>query len=169
MLKNNRNIVLILDNIRSSHNVGSIFRTAEGLGVSKIYLCGITPYPEVLNDKRLPHLILRTTNKIDKTALGSTKLISYDYCSDSYELINKLKNDGFKIVSLEQDQRSKYLDQTKIESKKIALVIGNEVNGVDLKILDLSDLIVEIRMLGKKESFNVVQAAAIALYQIAFN
>ncbi len=169
MLKNNRNIVLILDNIRSCHNVGSLFRTAEGLGVSKIYLCGITPYPKIANDSRLPHLISKITNRIDKTALGSIDLINYEYSEATLSIINKLRKKGFKIISLEQSPRSKYLDHTNIGAKKVALVVGNEVSGVDLKVLDQSDLIIEIKMLGKKESLNVVQATAMALYHLTFN
>lgn len=169
MLKNNRNIVLILDNIRSCHNVGSLFRTAEGLGLKEIYLCGITPYPKITNDSRLPHLISKITKKIDKTALGSINLIDYYYSENSFNVINKLKKKGYKIFSLEQDPRSQYLDQAKINFKNIALVVGNEVSGVDLNILEQSDLIIEIRMLGKKESLNVVQAAAMALYNLTFN
>ncbi len=164
MVKNNRNIVLILDNIRSAHNVGSLFRTAEGLGLRKIYLCGITPYPKVLNDSRLPHQILKATKQIDKTALGSVDLISYDYYKEALKLVNELKKDNYLILALEQAKDSIFLDQIKTSSSKIALIVGNEINGVEQKVLNSCHHIIEIKMFGKKESFNVVQAAAMALF-----
>lgn len=160
------NLVLILDNIRSCYNVGSIFRTADGLGVSHIYLSGYTPYPLMTNDERLPHIAVKLDKSIAKTSLGAEKYIEWTYSQDVKDVILKLKNEGFTIICLEQTPNSVDIKNLKLNSNKIALVLGNEVLGVDDNIIQLSDICLEIPMKGRKESFNVSVAAAIACYEL---
>jgi 23S rRNA (guanosine2251-2'-O)-methyltransferase len=144
-------LILVLYNIRSRENVGSIFRTADAAGVSKIYLCGITPMP--------PH------EKISKTALGAEEFIPWEYCKQSWRLLAKLKKGGINIVALEQTKESK--DIFKFNPKfPLALVLGNEVRGLSPKILKYCDDVVHIPMYGRKESLNVAVATGIALYAI---
>jgi tRNA G18 (ribose-2'-O)-methylase SpoU len=146
-----KEIHLVLCNIRSRENVGSIFRTADAVGVSKIYLCGITPTP--------PH------EKISKTALGAEEFVDWEYCKDTWRLLGKLKKDKINIVALEQTKES--TDLFKFKSKfPLALVVGNEVNGLSPQILKYCDKKISISMYGKKESLNVSVAVGIALYQL---
>ena len=161
-----RDIVLIAENIRSIHNVGSLLRTAEGLGCKKVYLTGYTPYPKQINDSRLPHLADKISRQISKTALGAESIA--EYFEDIVILIGQLKKTGYKILSLEQTKGS--LDITSYKpSQKCALIVGNEVDGVSEKTIKKSDIWLEIPMFGKKESFNVVQATAMALFYLRFN
>lgn len=154
MLK--KDIVVVLDNIRSTYNVGSIFRTADAAGVDKLYLCGITPCP--------PH------PKIAKVALGAEKYVSWEHYSLTWRLLKTLHKEGYYIVALEQGSRTKDIFHIKkIPHQKIALVIGPEVRGISSKILKRADLQLEIPMEGKKESLNVAVAFGIAIYKIAFN
>jgi 23S rRNA (guanosine2251-2'-O)-methyltransferase len=162
-----RNIVLIAHNLRSAHNVGSLIRTCEGLGVSEVYLTGYTPYPKLADDKRLPHLSNKVDARIAKTSLGAEKLVSLSHYEDVVKLIDKLKAGGFRAVALEQDKLSISLPEF-MPPKKIALIVGREVEGIEPDVLRICDDIIEIPMLGKKESFNVVQAAAMAIYHIRF-
>jgi tRNA G18 (ribose-2'-O)-methylase SpoU len=156
-------IVVIAHNIRSTHNVGSIFRTAEGFGVTKIILSGYTPYPAIKNDPRLPHISNKLTSQIHKTALGAEEMVPFEY---SEEIPLKfLKESGFRLVALEQNGRSVALSDYKTP-KKIALLIGEEVHGVTADLLEQCDDIIEIPMVGKKESFNVSVATGIALYAL---
>lgn len=151
--------VVVLDNIRSTFNVGSIFRTADCLGVSKIYLCGITPAPQ---DR-----FGRARADIAKVSLGAEKTIAWEQSSDTAELIKKLKKEGFKIISVEQDARSVDYRELKIKNtENIALVMGNEVNGVSPEVLKCSDIIAEIPLRGEKESLNVLVAFAVAGFRI---
>lgn len=159
-------IIVLAHNIRSTHNVGSIFRTSEGLGIDKIILSGYTPYPEIQNDKRLPHIKNKITQQIHKTALGAEKEIPFEY-KDSLDLIT-LKNAGYKIIALEQSSKSIKLPDFKLNDQKIALLLGEEVKGIDTDILNQCDYILEIPMFGKKESFNVSVAAGMALYNLRF-
>lgn len=154
-------IVLLLHNIRSTHNVGSIFRTAEGFGVGRIILSGYTPYPRLEKDTRLPHIADKLTSQIHKTALGAEEMVTFEY-QESPD-ITSLKKAGFRIVGLEQDERS-VLIQKYNRPEKIVLVLGEEVNGIESELRDLCDDIIEIPMQGKKESFNVSVALGIALY-----
>lgn len=147
----NRDFYVICDNIRSLENVGSIFRTADALGVTKIYLCGITGKP--------PH------HKISKTALGAEKDIPFEYEKQTLRLIKKLKKDRISIISLEQDKKSISYDKFKPKFP-IALVIGHEVKGVSKSILKESDRVIHLPMRGKKESLNVSVAFGIAGYEI---
>lgn len=163
-----KDVVVIAHNLRSAHNVGSIFRTCEGMGVKKLVLSGVTPYPEKADDPRLPHIYKRASRAINKTALGSENSISWEQSSNVESAIDKLKSAGYTIASLEQSPKSQPINRYSAPDK-IALIIGNEVSGISEKILKLSDVILEIPMKGKKESFNVAQAAAMALYSLIYN
>ncbi len=150
-MKKPKQFYVVVDNIRSLENVGSIFRTADALGVTKIYLCGITATPP--NDK------------IAKTALGAEKNIPFEYCKQTWRLVDKLKKAKVKIVSLEQSPKSILYTQFKPKFP-LALVIGNEVKGVSKKVLAQSDTIIHLPMLGQKESLNVSVAFGVAGYHI---
>ncbi len=144
--------VLILPNIRSGHNVGAIFRTADGAGVDKLYLTGYTPCP--------PH------TQIDKVSLGAEKFVSWEYKKQAGRLLKELKKAGYNMVALEQTKTS--ADVFKWKPKfPIALVLGNEKTGVSKSLLKYCDLAVEIPMKGKKNSLNVSVAAGIAMYRIS--
>lgn len=158
-------ISLILHNIRSAHNVGSIMRTADGFGISHIYFTGYTPYPAQKNDLRLPHIAYKISNQITKTALGAENNVQWTHCLELINLIEKLKTDKIDIIALEQDKKSLPLNDYK-SNNDIAILLGNEVDGLDRDVLSLCDKIVEIPMFGAKESFNVCQASAIAMYQL---
>jgi 23S rRNA (guanosine2251-2'-O)-methyltransferase len=157
-------IIIIAHNIRSTHNVGAIFRTAEGFGVKKIILSGYTPYPKLKIDTRLPHISEKLTSQIHKTALGAENLVPFEFF-ELPPLVN-LKDAGYRIVGLEQADRSISLHDYKAP-EKIALLIGEEVNGIEDALLDHCEDIIEIAMAGKKESFNVSVATGIALYALA--
>lgn len=156
-------LIVLLHNIRSTHNVGSIFRTAEGLGVSRIILSGYTPYPRIDNDSRLPHISEKLTSQIHKTALGAESLVPFEYRSEVP--IEKLKSEGYSIVGLEIDDRSIPIYDFDAP-EKMALLLGEEVSGIDDDHLNQCDFTVEIPMKGKKESFNVSVAAGIAIYEL---
>jgi tRNA G18 (ribose-2'-O)-methylase SpoU len=156
-------IDLILDNIRSCHNVGSIFRTADGLGIRHIYCVGITPHPQIENDPRLPHVAQRAHRQIAKTALGAEETMSFSRHDEITELFNK--NDQL-VVALEQADTSIRLDTFRYEGD-ITLILGNEPNGIQEKTLQQCDSIIEIPMKGSKESFNVSVAAGICMYQLS--
>ena len=159
-------LILIAHNIRSCHNVGSILRTADGIGVNKVYLTGYTPYPKLANGTRLPHLADRIEKQIEKTALGAQHSLQWEYSEDINPVIKQLQSSGITIAALEQSSESKNIDDFN-PPKKLALIAGNELEGLDDATLLSSDYIIEIPMRGKKESFNVAIASAIALYQIA--
>ncbi len=146
-----KNIYLVLDNIRSRENVGSIFRTADAAGVSKIYLCGITPCP--------PH------PKIEKASLGAETYVSWEYYRQTWRLVKELSGKKINIVALEQTKDSQNIFKFKPKFP-LALILGNEVDGVSPKILKYCDKVVSIQMFGKKESLNVSVATGIAIYQI---
>ena len=149
---------VICDNIRSLENIGSIFRTADALGVSKIFLCGISGRP--------PH------HKISKTALGAEQTIPWEYCKQTGRLIDKLKRDKINIIALEQDLPARQAGKKSVEYTKfspkfpLALIVGNEVKGVSRKILSKCDKIIELPMAGKKESLNVSVSFSVAGYYI---
>ena len=157
-------IIVIAHNIRSTHNVGAIFRTSEGFGVSKIILSGYTPYPALTHDSRLPHISRKLTDQIHKTALGAEAIVPFEY--QEVPDIGALKTAGYQVVGLEQDKRSIMLQNYKA-TDKIALVLGEEVEGITSDLRDLCDDLIEIPMVGKKESFNVSVAAGIALYALS--
>ncbi len=156
-------IIVIAHNIRSTHNVGAIFRTSEGFGVSRIILSGYTPYPRLAHDTRLPHIADKLTKQIHKTALDAEAIVPFAY--HEKPPLQQLQADGYTIVGLEQDTRAQLLP-TYQPPEKIALVLGEEVEGISTHIRDLCDDIIEIPMYGRKESFNVSVAAGIALYAL---
>ncbi len=162
-----REIVIIAHDMRSCHNVGSLLRTAEGLGVTKVYLSGYTPYPLDPQDKRLPHEANKIDKQISKTALGAEKLIPWEHHANVVELLKQLRASGFRIIALEQDAHSIPLP-TFVAPEKIAILLGREVEGIDPLLLAYVDQTIEIPMFGQKESFNVVQATAMALYHCRF-
>ncbi len=162
-----RKIVVIAHNLRSIHNVGSLLRTAEGLGIEEVFLTGYSPYPNQKDDARLPHQITKINSQISKTALGA-EIILGKHADDIFELINHLKAERYIISALEQDDRSIELNSYD-PPDKVALIIGREVEGIEKEILDQCDSILQIPMFGQKESFNVVQAAAMALYKLRFS
>ena len=146
-------LIVVLDNIRSLNNIGSIFRTCDAFLVSKIYLCGITAKPP--------------NRKINKTALGSTESVEWEYFKSTIKLIEKLKSEGVKIWSIEQVEKAQKLNYIeKIDSKlKHAIVFGNEIKGVDQKIIDISENTIEIDQYGTKHSLNVSVAAGIVIWK----
>lgn len=155
--------IVILNNVRSALNVGSIFRTSSGIGVQKIFLTGITPIPfetgkkfEGQNKKRKDFI---------KTSLGAEDEIAWEYRENILEVIKELKKDGFEIIALEQDEKSVDYKDLKVK-EKIALVVGSETDGVQKEVLNLCDQITEIPMLGLKESLNVTIAFAILAYRL---
>lgn len=154
-------IILLLHNIRSAHNVGSIFRTAEGFGINYIILSGYTPYPKSEQDARLPHIADKIDRQVHKTALGAEKMVPFVY-QESPD-IEPLKRAGYRIVGLEQDDRSIMLPSYR-PPDKVVLLLGEEVHGIEDRFRQLCDDLVEIPMSGRKESFNVSVACGIALY-----
>ena len=149
--------VIILPDIRSSLNIGSIFRTADAVGVNKIYLTGYTPAPI---DK-----FGRIDKQIAKTALGAEKTVAWEKVEDISKLLTKLKKDGFYIVAVEQADNS--VDYKKVKTKnKTAFIFGNEVEGLPKNILKKCDVIAEISMKGGKESLNISVSAGVALFRI---
>lgn len=167
MLSLDMDLILIAHNIRSTHNVGSILRSADGFGVKKIFFTGYTPYPTTQGDERLPHISAKITKQISKTALGAEKTVNNSHESDILELIKQLKNEGYLLIALEQDKNATLLPEFKPKEQKIALLLGEEVHGIENNLLKLCDQTVEIPMQGKKESFNVSVATGIALYALS--
>lgn len=156
-------IIVIAHNIRSTHNVGAIFRTCEGFGVKKIILSGYTPYPKTASDTRLPHIAEKLTLQIHKTALGAEVMVPFEHCE--IPNIEELRAQGYRIVGLEQDKKSILLPNYKTP-EKIALILGEEVEGIDTNLRNQCNDLIEIPMKGKKESFNVSVATGIALYNL---
>ena len=160
-------IILIAHNIRSTHNVGSLLRTSDGFGVSRVILSGYSPYPATENDVRLPHIRDKLTRDIHKTALGAELMVDFEYCDDLPVKLMDLKSNGFCIIGLEQTDSSILLpDYTPPE--RVALLLGEEVLGIKDELIALCDDIIEIPMRGQKESFNVSVAAGISLYHLCF-
>jgi 23S rRNA (guanosine2251-2'-O)-methyltransferase len=160
------NIVVIAHNIRSTHNVGAIFRTAEGFGITKIILSGYTPYPATVNDSRLPHIANKLTKQISKTALGAESIVPFDHLEEPP--LEELKSQGYRIVALEQADTSIPLSKYQ-PSGHVALLLGEEVEGIAADLLEQCEDIIEIPMVGQKESFNVSVATGIALYALTTN
>lgn len=160
MIPKKRDIRLLLDNIRSVHNTGSIFRTAETLGISKIYCVGTTPVP---TDR-----FGRKRKDFAKVALGAENMVGWEYLDGNGEatrLIKKLKKDGFEVIVLEQANGSVDYKKVRAEGKTL-VIVGNEVDGVSKSLLKLADKIAEIPIQGEKESLNAAVAAGIFLYRI---
>lgn len=167
MVGNERQLILIAHNLRSCHNVGSLLRTCDGLGVSKIFLTGYTPYPAVASDNRLPHLVQKLSRQIHKTALGAEDYVAWEHVEKFENVLSRLKATGFTVAALEQAKDSVQFPDYKPPGK-IAMIVGHEAKGIEPEILAACDLTLEIPMLGHKESFNVVQAAAMAFYHCRF-
>jgi len=145
-------VSVLMDNIRSAWNVGSIFRSADGFGLAHAYLCGITPTPE--NDA------------VRKTSLAAEDSVPWSYHKDALKLVKGLKKEGWRILALEEDQRATPLNHFSASTQRSVLIIGNEVTGVDPELLDLCDDILYIPMYGDKKSFNVATAFGIAAYEL---
>ena len=162
-----KRLVVVVHDVRSAHNVGSILRTADAMSVEKVYLTGYTPFPPAKNDPRLPHLRDKIGKKIAKTSLGAEKSITWAQDNDVFKLLRKLKRDGWTIIALEQTTSAKLL-QTATVRDKTALVVGSEIAGIEEDLLKLADKHLMIPMLGSKESLNVANATAIALYHMRY-
>lgn len=157
MKKKQIETVLILPDIRSAINVGAIFRTADAVGVNKIYLTGYTPKP-VNNFGKIQ-------KDIAKSALGAENYVPWEYKEKIISLINFLKKDGYTIIALEQNENS--IDYRRIKGvNKMAIIVGPEVEGLNKKIINKCDLIAEIKMYGQKESLNVSVACGIFLFKV---
>jgi 23S rRNA (guanosine2251-2'-O)-methyltransferase len=155
-------MIAILHHIRSMHNVGSIFRTADAVGIEKLYLCGITPAPK---DR-----FGNWRSQIAKVALGAERYVPWEYSASTVRLLKKLKKQGYQIFALEQHRNSTPYYRQKLSKgnrKKIALVVGNEVKGLSARVLKMADKILEIPMHGKKESLNVAVAFGIVAFHFA--
>ena len=146
-------LIVILDNIRSLNNIGSVFRTSDAFLIEKIYLCGITAKP--------PH------KDIHKTALGSTDSVDWEYVEDTLALVNKLKEDNVKIAAIEQADNAVMLsDFIPDEDKKLAVVFGNEVKGVQQEVVSNSDYCIEIPQYGTKHSLNISVSCGVVLWDL---
>jgi len=146
-------LIIILDNIRSLNNIGSVFRTSDAFLVEKIYLCGITATP--------PH------NDIRKTALGSTETVDWEYIDNTIDIVNKLKTEDTTIISIEQAERATMLNDFQPEiNQKYALVFGNEVKGVAQDVVDASDVVIEIPQFGTKHSLNISVSCGVVVWDV---
>lgn len=147
-------VVVVLDNVRSMHNVGSVFRTADAFLISGIWLCGYTPRP--------PH------RDINKTALGATETVEWHFAVKTSEALNQLRSEGYRIIAIEQVEKSIPLHEFSFgESEKLVLIFGNEVTGIDVEVLALCDGSIEIPQYGMKHSLNISVAAGIVLWEAA--
>lgn len=146
-------IIIVLDNVRSLNNIGSVFRTSDALLIEAVYLCGITATP--------PH------RELHKTALGAEDSVNWEYFKNTEDAVSKLKENGFKVFSVEQAENSISLENFNADqSKKYALIFGNEVKGVQQKIVDSSDGCIEIPQFGTKHSFNISVSCGIVLWDL---
>ena len=162
-------LIVVLDNIRSTYNVGAVLRTAEGFGVEKVMLSGYTP--RVHDENLLPHLREKQNYAIHKTALGAEDMLDIYSSHDILKDLEEYKKQGWQIVGLENniEQDLMELNDSRLKEKlsdKVVLILGEEVKGIDYSLYDIVDLFVEIPMQGQKESFNVSVAAGIAIYGI---
>ncbi|HVQ43474.1 MAG TPA: TrmH family RNA methyltransferase [Candidatus Saccharimonadia bacterium] len=164
---NDFTLQLILSDLRGAGNVGAILRTADATAVECVYACGYTPYPrQATGDSRPPHVIASNTRAIAKTALGAELTIPVRHRPDTLTAISEAKHNGFTIIMLEQAETSLNLFSFVPSSRRLALVVGNEVEGLSRELLAQASTILEIPMLGQKESLNVASAAAVALYRL---
>lgn len=148
-------VIVILDDVRSMHNVGSVFRTGDAFAVEAIYLCGYTPAP--------PH------RDIHKTALGATETVKWQHFAKNTDAIQAAKDAGYKIYAIEQAHNSISLEQFDWQGDKIALVFGNEVTGVSDEVLQLADACIEIPQWGSKHSLNISVSAGVVLWEMVRN
>jgi 23S rRNA (guanosine2251-2'-O)-methyltransferase len=146
-------IIVVLDDIRSLHNIGSVFRTADAFLIEKIYLCGITAVPP--------------NKEIHKTALGATETVTWEYAKDVLEVIKKLKEENVAVFSIEQTENAIMLNDFGVKpNEKYALIFGNEVKGVSQEAINLSDGVIEIPQLGSKHSLNISVSAGIVIWDL---
>ncbi len=146
-------IIIILDNIRSLNNIGSVFRTADAFLIEKIYLCGITARP--------PH------KDIQKTALGATETVAWEYAEDTLELVTKLQQEGKKVYAIEQAENAIMLDKFKpLKNQTSAVIFGNEVKGVQQEVVTASDAVIEIPQLGSKHSLNISVSTGVVVWDL---
>ncbi len=145
-------IVIVLDNVRSMNNIGSVFRTADAFLLEGIYLCGVTATP--------PH------REIQKTALGATESVSWRHFPATIDAVNDLKKEGYTVYAVEQAENSTMLDKLDLSAKKIALVFGNEVSGVEQAIIDTCAACIEIPQYGTKHSINLSVSVGIVVWEI---
>jgi len=146
-------LIIILDNIRSLNNIGSVFRTADAFLVKKIYLCGITAQP--------PH------KDIQKTALGATDSVEWEYAENTLDVIEKLKNEGIFIASIEQAELAVNLDDFSVQKElTYAIIFGNEVKGVQQKVVSESDVVIEIPQFGTKHSLNISVSVGVVVWDL---
>lgn len=156
-IKQKKEIVVVLDNIRSVYNVGAFFRTSDALGISKIFLCGITPAPI---DR-----FGRERNDLHKSALGAEKNVEWEQVSSAFECVSKLKDQGYSVVCVEQAKNS--IDYKKVIPKnKTVFVFGNEVEGISQEIMSIANQVAEIEMMGQKESLNVSVTFGIVMFRM---
>lgn len=146
-----KNLVVVLDNVRSMNNVGSVFRTSDAFLIEKVYLCGITATP--------PH------NEIQKTALGATESVDWEYVENTLDVISKLKTGGYAVYAIEQAEESLKLNEFKAEGK-VAVVFGHEVRGVQQEVVDACDNCIEIPQYGTKHSLNISVCAGVVLWEV---
>lgn len=156
-------LAVVVVDVRSAQNVGSIFRSADAFGVEKVVLAGISPYPEIANDSRLPHVRAQATKMIAKSALGAEQTVKFEYVSTALAAVESLKKQGYKLVALEQHPGSITLDKLQ-KSNPLAIIVGNELTGLTGDVLNNCYVVAEIPMHGNKESLNVAVAAGIAMY-----
>ena len=146
-------VVVVLDNVRSLHNIGSVFRTADAFRVKKIFLCGITATP--------PH------REIHKTALGATDAVPWEYQENTIDVLNRLKNERYRILAVEQTEGAVPLGEMQVSDQQpSAIVFGHEIRGVDQAVVDLSDACIEIPQFGTKHSLNISVAAGIVIWEV---
>lgn len=157
-------IIFIAHNIRSTHNVGSLLRTADGLGIDEIYFTGYTPYPALdSDDPRLPHISQKLDKQINKTALGASKSVTWYQHDDVEKVMHQLRSREYQIAALEQASNSILLPRYQCP-QKLAVLLGSEVEGITSDLLNVVDVTLEIPMVGQKESFNVTEAATMVMY-----
>jgi tRNA G18 (ribose-2'-O)-methylase SpoU len=167
MRRDSKELGVILHNVRSCENVGSILRTADFFGFKYVWFVGVTPYPTLSDDKRLPHVRDKLDKQIKKVSLGAEKNLIMIHEPDLATLATKLKDMDWHLVGLEQNSKSIMLPKYKTKKKKVALVLGTEVTGLDFDDLSSVDDIVEIPRGGNKESLNVSVAFGVAAYTLS--
>lgn len=148
-------VIVVLDNIRSAMNVGSIFRTADAFAIEKIIICGISAVPP--------------NREISKTAIGATDSVDWEYISSIEDAVLGLKSNGYSIIGIEQTDNSIMLSKAPISNQKVAIIMGNEVDGISDEVLDKLDFCIEIPQFGTKHSLNVAVCAGIVLWEYTKN
>lgn len=164
-------LIVVLDDVRSLHNVGSVFRTADAFRVKAIYLCGITAAPDDVKDSAgnmIKECTLKASQEIHKTALGAEESVEWRYFKDATQAVESLKNDGYTVMAVEQCHGSTMLqDYSPAGGCKQAVILGNEVNGVHQEVVDMCDGCLEIPQYGTKHSLNVSVTAGIVIWHLA--